>query len=263
MMRRSETKPDPVPEPSAGKPFLDHLEDLRRALVRSALALVAGMAIVAPFAPRVFDVLKRPLAGAGVDPEGFLRTIDVAGALSLALRIVFWGGLVLAAPFMVFFLGAFVSPGLTPGERKAAARAILPSFALFFFGVALGYGVTLPVALRVMLQLHRWMGIRPEWVVTSYASFALQLLLAFGLAFQLPVVVVILGRLGWVTAAGLRVARPYVIVGLLVLAMILTPPDVITQVLMAAPLMAMYEMCILLIAAWERGRAKEGKDSLA
>ncbi len=243
--------------PLTEKPFLDHVDDLRRALLRAGASLLVGMALVAPFAPRIFQWLQAPLAEAGVDPDGFLRTIEVGGALSLVLRVVFWGGLLVAAPFIVLFLGAFVAPGLTRSERRIAVQALAPAVVLFGIGVALGYGVTLPVALRIMLRLHGWMGIRPEWVVTSYAAFALQLLLAFGLAFQLPVVVLILGRLGIVQAQGLRRARPYVMVGLLVLAMIVTPPDVVTQLLMAAPLMVMYEGCIAIIAVGERRKARQ------
>jgi len=119
----------------------------------------------------------------------------------------------------------------------------------------MGYFLTLPVALKVMIGLNAWMGVRPEWTVTSYVSFALQLLLAFGLVFELPILLLVLGRLGVVTSAQLREKRRHAIVGLFVVAMLLTPPDVFSQLVMAVPLVVLYEVCIWLIRATERTRS--------
>jgi len=153
---------------------------------------------------------------------------------------------------LIFFAIRFVFPGLTRHERRVVSFALWAAASLFVLGVSLGYALMLPMALRVMLSLHTWMGVRAEWVITSYTTFALQLLLAFGLVFELPVILVVLGRLGIVNAAFLRHYRRHAIVVLLIVAAVLTPPDVVTQIVMAAPLIVLYEACIWVIAAGER-----------
>lgn len=238
------------------KPFLDHLEDLRRMLFRVLGSLVIGMLIAIPFTPTILDLLKYPLEGLVDDPDQFLRSMQVAGAFSSIMRMSFWSGLLFSIPFIVFFVGQFVFPGLTQLERKAALTASISSFVLFVIGVALGYFITLRVAIGVMMKLHGWIGIQAEWTVTSYVAFTTHLLIGFGLAFQLPVLVMALGKLGLVDSRQLRDHRRHVFIGLLVMAMFLTPPDVITQLIMAAPLFILYEGCIWLLWSAERKRAE-------
>lgn len=235
-------------------PFLQHLEELRRALLGSLFALLAGMAISIPFAPRIFRLLQQPLVRVTGDAEPFLRTLDVAGGFGLAMRLVFWSGLVLSLPAIFYFLGTFIAPGLTPRERKLAGRSLLAGAGLFILGVWMGYSFSLPVALRVMLRVNTWLGVRPEWIVSSYIVFSLQLLVAFGLVFELPVVLTALGRLGVVTSAQLIAHWRIVIVAILTVSMLLTPPDVFTQLLMGIPLILLYGVCIVLIRLFEKRR---------
>jgi len=249
-LRRRPRGPDAAPgsAPADGecvKPFLDHLEDLRWTLFRSLLALAAGLGIAFPLAPAILRALQWPLARAGLDPSVSLRTLEVAGALNLSMQVAFWSGLLLSAPFIVYVLADFVFPGLTPRERRLARRAGGAAGALFLGGVALGYYGALPLTLRVLYGMNAWMGVRAEWLVSSYLTFCLRLLLAFGLVFELPVFLYVLGRLGLVSADRLRRWRPHAIVILLVVAALLTPPDVVSQIVMAAPLILMYELCIL------------------
>ena len=249
------TKNPPPPAEASDlevKPFLEHLEDLRATLLRMAGVFALAFAAAVPLAPRVFRLLRRPLERATGSAEPFLRSLEVGGGFTLAMRISFWSALIFSAPLLVYFLARFISPGLTVRERRIAAGALFAAATLFIAGVALGYFLTLPIAVRVMLSLHQWMGVRAEWTVASYMVFALQLLLAFGLAFELPVVLVALGRLGVLTAAQLRFYRRHAIIALLVLAALLTPNDVFTQMAMALPLIALYEACVWIIAAGER-----------
>ena len=239
------------------KPFLAHLEDLRRVLIRSALVLAAGTAIALCFTPQILGVLKAPLHGLVDDPDSFLRSIEVAGAFASMMRIGLWSGLVLAAPFLVLIIGAYLVPALTPAERQAAGGVGAFSVVLFVAGVWMGYRFTLPFALQAMLALHRWLGVTAEWTLTSYVTFTTQLLVAFGLSFELPVVVLILGRLGIVSSAWLRTYRRHAIVGILVLGAVLTPPDVFSQLIMSVPLVLLYELCIWIVWAWERARRRE------
>jgi sec-independent protein translocase protein TatC len=241
------------------KPFLEHLEDLRRALSWSATALVVGMVIAAHYAPMVLSVLKIPLKKAGVNPDTFLRTLEVTGGMSVAMQTIFWSGLLLSAPVILFSVGWFVFPGLTRRERRTVLGGLLFAAALFVGGVTLGYFFALPAALQVMLWFNDWMGIKVEFFrVTDYVGFTLKLLLAFGLTFELPVVILILGHLGIVSSTLLRTKRRHAIVIVLILAAVITPTtDPFSQLLLAVPLIALYELCIWMIWAKERRRAAD------
>ncbi len=238
------------------KPFLEHLADLRTTLLGCLAAWVIGMAAVMPFTPCLFALLRAPLTKITEHPEQFLRSLEITGGFAIAMQIVLWGGLLVSAPFVTFLLARFVLPGLTLQERKVITGALGFVIALFILGVGIAYYITLPVALKIMFSLHAWLGIRAEWTAVSYVAFAVKLLLAFGLAFELPVVVVVLGYLGIVSAAFLRSKRRQAIVIILILAMVLTPgPDIFSQVVMAGPMLLLYEACIWIIWLAERKRA--------
>jgi sec-independent protein translocase protein TatC len=237
------------------KPFLEHLADLRMTLLGCLAAWGIGMAIVMPLAPCLFTILRMPLAKITEHPEQFLRSLEITGGFSIAMQIVLWGGLLISAPIIMLLLARFVLPGLTRLERKVILGSLGFVVGLFILGVGIGYFVTLPVALKIMFGLHAWLGIRAEWTAASYVSFAVKLLLAFGLVFELPVVVVALGYLGIVSAAFLRSKRRHAIVIILILAAVLTPgPDVFSQIVMAIPMILLYEACIWIIWLAERKR---------
>ena len=250
------TSPDDGLPARGTKPFLGHLEDLRRTVLWCSASLAVGMAVIVPLAPQVLALLKVPVAQAGLDPETFLRVLRVAGGLSITLRIVFWGGLLLSVPLLVAAISHFVAPGLTRRERGASVRAMVFAVVLFAGGVAMGYFMVLPPVIRMMVRINDWVGVQCDFVeLGDYVAFALRLLIAFGLAFELPVVVVALGSLGIVNSGQLRRKRRHVIVGLLIAAMLLTPPDPLSQILMALPLIVLYEMCIWIVWARERRQA--------
>ena len=250
--------PRQTPDGQEIKPFLEHLEDLRRAIMRCLGSLVAGMAVALPLVPRILGLLKAPLRGVTENPDQFLRSLEVGGAFAVSMRVMFWAGLLFSAPLIVYFVSGFVSPGMTVRERGAMKQAMGIGAGLFAFGVWMGYRFTLPAALQIMFGMHRWLGIRAEWTITSYVVFATQLLIAFGLAFELPAVLLALGKLGVVSSEQLRRFRRHAIVGAFVVGMLLTPPDVFSQVLMAVPLVLLYEGCIWLVWSAERARRREG-----
>lgn len=242
--------PDDVP-----KPLMDHLADLRRMLIRSFAALALGIALAFPLAPLILRWLQQPLRAVTNTPEQFLRSLEVGGAFTVLMTVVFWTGLLVSLPCILFFVGQFVFPGLRRTERRVAVEAVLVGATFFAFGVALGYRLILPAVLRFMFGLHQWMGISPEWTITSYIAFSVQTLIAFGLGFELPVVLLVLARLGWVSNRMLRAGRPYAVIAALVVGAVLTPPDVASQLLMAGPLLLLYEICVWVTWAAERKRA--------
>jgi sec-independent protein translocase protein TatC len=253
---------EPAVDPSRTvKPFLEHLEDLRFTLIRCALALGIGMAVSIPLAPEIFGLLKRPLAAITDKPDEFLSSLEVVGAFTITLKLALWSGLVLSAPFIIYYAALFILPALTPRERKAISGTSVLGVFLFIFGVLLGYGYTLPFAIKAMFSMNSWLGIQAQWTVSSYISFTIQLLLGFGLAFELPVVLLILGRIGLVSSRFLSARRRHAVLVILIIAAVLTPPDVVSQLLMSIPLYAFFEVCIWIIRGWEKSRVKRDAES--
>jgi len=238
------------------KPFLAHLEDLRRVLIRCALAVLAGMAIAAPLTPRILALLKAPLHGLVPDPDAFLLSIDVAGAFSSAVRIALWSGLLLAAPVLLLIIGAYLLPVLTARERKYLHGVSLAGVLLFAGGVWLGYRFTLGFALSAMLSVNQWLGVQAQWTLSSYVTFVSQLLIAFGIAFEIPVLLLILGRMGIISSAWLRHYRRHAVLGALIVGAVLTPPDMVSQIILAGPLIILYEVCIWIVWSWERAASR-------
>ena len=233
-------------DPSPAMSFFGHLEELRRALFRAAFAFALGLAVAFPLAPAIFTWLKQPLARAGKDPDVFLNSLNVTGGMAIAMSTGLWSGLVLALPFMVAALAGFVFPGLTRRERRATGFALVYAGLLFAAGVAVAYTLMLPSAIRVMLWFNDWMGVSaPFWMAADYVRFALLLMACFGLAFELPVGVMILGRLGVLTAAQLRDKRRHAIVFIMILAAVITPTtDPFSLFILALPLTLLYEISI-------------------
>jgi len=245
------------------KPFLQHLEELRWTILWSLTALVAAMLVCLPLAPFIFRRLCAPLSKVTAHPEMFLRSLEITGAFSIALQLVVWSGVILSAPVILLLIGRFVFPGLTGQERKMARVAGVLAFFLFILGVALGYFLTLPIALKIFFRIHAWLGVQAEWTAPSYINFSMQLLLLFGLAFELPMVIMALGYFKIISSAFLRSKRRHAIVVILVLAMVLTPgPDVISQVVMAVPMFMLYELSVWVVWLFERRNQPSAEDSI-
>ncbi len=242
----------------SSKPFVEHLDDLRKTVVWIAVFVFVGVIIAIPLAPLILEWLKVPYYRGGLDKVVDLRVMQVGGGLAIAMRVVVWSGLLMSLPFVVLSIGHFVFPGLTARERKSILCGGGLSVALFAIGVMMGYRWTLPVALQVMSGIEQWMGTPAEfWETSGYVGFSLKVLIAFGLTFQLPVVLLALGHMGIISSRQLRDKRRHVVVALFVLAMFLTPSDPITQILMAVPLVALYEACVWMIWAKERRNRTE------
>lgn len=240
------------------QPFLEHLEALRKTLLCGLIAVTVCSAICIPLAGRVMEWLQAPLlriaAKKGYSFE--LITTSPVEAFTQLVKTIFASGILLSLPLLIFFAANFIAPGLKPKERKFLAVGGVIGAILFVVGVALCYFISLPVAVNVMFYFNDYLGTVANWKIDKYLGFVMHLLIGFGLAFELPLILVILGRLGIVTLQQLREYRRHVFVGILVLAMLLTPPDVITQLQMAIPLYLLYECCIAVLYFFNRRHQK-------
>lgn len=242
-------------DPEYNKPFVEHLDDLRKTLFISVFLLIAGLLIAIPLAPYVLELAKNPVMRAGKDPDDFLRVIQIAGGFVLAMKIIFWTGILFSAPFILVTIARFIFPGLKKSERRGVCIGMWATVLLFAGGVTACYYITLPVAIKVMFKVNEWLDIQSPWVeIGDYVSFVLKLLIAFGAAFELPVIIMTLGNIGLVTSSMLRTYRRHALVVILIVAMFLTPPDVFTQVLMAMPMFLLYEFCVWAIYFKEKKR---------
>ena len=240
------TSPDETLSEKHKKPFIAHLEDLRRTILWIAAFLILGMLAAIPLTPWVVKLVKIPLAKTGVNPDDFLKVFTVSGGFNIAMKVIFWTGLLISVPFIVFQIGMFVFPGLTRREKRAVLYASGFAGLLFLAGVLMGYFFAVPVALVCLFQINAWLGVSCAFVeLSNYVAFVVQLLICFGLAFELPIVILALGALGLVSSRWLRDKRRHAIVVLMFVAMVLTPStDAFTMLIMAVPMIALYEFCI-------------------
>ena len=229
---------------SEGKqPFLGHLEELRRRLISCAIAIGIGFIISYIFSERLFRILIKPLKS--LLPEGDRLIFTNLPEMFFAyLKTAFIAGILLAAPFLFYQIWMFIAPGLYQKEKRFAFPFVIFSTLLFVGGALFGYFVVFPFGFKFFL------GFADEYIqalpsIKQYFSFAIKLLFAFGIVFELPVVVFFLAKMGLVSPDLLRRKRKYALLLTFVAAAILTPPDVITQCLMAGPLIILYEVGII------------------
>lgn len=235
------------------KSLTDHLGDLQRVLMRSIIAvLVTGVGAFC-FAPYLFKILLRPYLSFTQHQSVVIQSLDPSETFSISMQISLIVGIVLASPIIVRELWWFISPGLKPKERRYISGAFLFGLVLFAAGVVMAYIVVLPVSLRFFWDYSLGLGITPAWSIDNYFSFVLTTLLAFGIAFELPIVTTLLSYLDILTPERLSKGRRYAIFAIVALAAVLTP-DVISLFLMALPMLALYELAIVL-SRWVHSRA--------
>ena len=232
------------------KPFLEHIEDLRTMVVKMAIVLAVSMFAAFAFRGQLAAFVQAPLLA--VDPTRVdnLQSLGVADSMSISLKLAFYAGLVISFPVLLYFLAEFVLPALTLRERKVVLLASGVGFGLFLCGAAFAFFLVPPAALELFCRDAQMMQWRPTWTVGEYYSFTTQFTLGFGLAFELPVVVLALVKVGLLDHAQMRATRPYAIVVIMMLAAIITPTtDIFTLLLMGGPMALLYEACIW-ISRW-------------
>ena len=233
------------------KPFLEHLEDLRWLFLKIFISWGAASLVAFLLSGPIFAAVRWPLSRivnevGGRNQEFILRTLSPPEAFLMSIKIALLAGFIVTLPLILYFFARFLSPALKPAEKRYLVPAFSLGAGLFFFGVFFAYGVVLPLSLRFFWMYTERLGIRPEWTLQHYISLVGKLLLGFGLVFELPVIILLLSALGIVNYDMLKRKRPYVVVGIFILAALLTPPDVITQILMAVPLLILFEICLFL-----------------
>lgn len=232
--------------------LIGHLVELRARLLRAVLAVLAIFIALLPFANRIYTLLSEPLR-AKLPAGTQMVAIDVASPFLTPIKLALFTALILAMPAVLYQLWAFVAPGLYRHEQKLARPLLVSAVLLFYVGCAFAYFLVLPAVFGFLT------GVAPEGVammtdISRYLDFVLVLFLAFGFSFEVPVAVVILVLLGWVSVEQLRESRGYVIVGAFVVAAVITPPDVISQLMLAIPMCLLYEVGLLVARSITRQR---------
>lgn len=242
----------------AARPFLDHLGDLRIMLIKIVVTLVVSTVGAFFFRDLLASVIQRPLLVVDPTRANSLQSLGVADSMTISLGLAFYSGLVISFPFLTFFLAQFLFPALKPTEKKILLPVACFALLLFILGISFAYFVVLPGTLDFFFKDAKSMKWVPTWTVREYYSFTTQFLIAFGVAFEMPIVVLALVKLGFLTAEKLRKTRSVAIVTIFTVAAFITPsPDLVTYLLMGGPMVILYEFCIWL-AQWMEPKAEAG-----
>jgi len=258
---------------SNAAPLIEHLTELRSRLIKSVLAFLVGMVVCFTVWNSIFNFLTYPLCSAMMErgqEDCGLILIKLQEGFFVAISISFLGGFMLAFPYIAFQMWRFVAPGLYKNEKGAFLPFLLASPFMFFLGAAFAFWVVTPLAFDFFLGFQQpgslgqsddgesgIAAIAFQGSAQEYLSLTIKFIVAFGLCFQLPVLLTLMGKVGLVSSDGLKTVRKYAVVGILVMAAIVTPPDIITQVILFVVVYGLYELSIYLVRRVERRRDLE------
>lgn len=240
-------------------PLIEHLMELRQRLLWSVIALTIAFCISFYFADDIFGILVRPLTAAFPAGEGKLIYTKLYEAFFVEVKVAMFAAFFLAFPFIANQLWAFVAPGLYANEKKAFLPFLLATPILFIAGASLAYFVVMPTAFRFFLNFEGEVGGLTQEALPAigdYLSLVMQFIFAFGICFQLPVLLLLLNRAGLVSRDQLKSVRRYMIVAAFAIAAILTPPDVVSQFMLGVPLVLLYEISLAIMWFSERKKAE-------
>ena len=258
------TKTDDIEDSSA--PLIEHLAELRTRLMHVAVAFIIGMIICFTVWNPIFNFLTEPLCSTMAErgqPDCGLILIKLQEGFFVAVSISLFGGLVLSFPYISYQLWRFVAPGLYKSEKSAFLPFMVASPVMFLLGASFAFYVVMPLAFDFFLGFQQTGNVGETSVAASidfqgsvqeYLRLTIKFIVAFGLCFQLPVLLTLMGKAGLVSAKGLGEMRKYAVVGILVLAALVTPPDVITQVILFVVVYGLYEVSIFLVGRVEKKR---------
>jgi sec-independent protein translocase protein TatC len=230
--------------------FLSHLFELRDRLIKSVGALLFVFLCLVYWAPDIFHLFSKPLLDA-LPNGGKMIVTDVTGSFFVPMKVTMLVAFLGALPFIMHQLWSFIAPGLYNHERRLILPIVTSSYLLFVAGMAFAYFLVFPTVFQFMASYNAPLGAEMATDIDKYLGFAMTTFLAFGLTFEVPVVVVVLVKLGMVRIKKLKEIRPYIIVGAFVIAAVVTPPDILSQLLLAIPLCILYELGILVSRFYE------------
>jgi sec-independent protein translocase protein TatC len=242
---------------STGESFIAHLVELRTRLVHAVVAVLVVFVCLFPWASNLYTLLARPLLSK-LPKGGQMIATDVTTPFFVPLKVALMAAFLITLPYILYQVWRFVAPGLYEHEKRLVWPLIIASTVLFFCGMTFAYFAVFPIVFG-FITASAPLGVAVMTDIDKYLSFVLTMFMAFGLTFQVPVAVVLLVRMGFVTVKKLREIRPYMVVGAFVIGAIFTPPDVVSQSMLALPLWLLYEVGIL-VAVWV-GRKKPKKES--
>ncbi|MCI5850110.1 MAG: twin-arginine translocase subunit TatC [Sutterellaceae bacterium] len=245
-------------DPRNEKPLVEHLVELRNRIVKSVIAILVVFLVLSPFMKQLFDGVSMPLMIALPEGTKMLSTGVVAPFL-VPLKVTLFLAFVIALPVVLYQIWAYIAPALYRQEKRLVLPVLVSSTAMFYVGVLYCYFVVFRFVFRFIAQFS------PESVnfapdIDSYFSFVLSMFVAFGVTFEVPIIVMVLNHVGIASLAALKKARPYVIVGAFVLAAIFTPPDVLSQTLLALPLVLLYQAGIWLVQCFGKKNPRSFMD---
>lgn len=225
------------------QPLVEHLLELRRRLVYAAMGVALCFIAIVPFAQQLYAFVAQPLMSVLPENTSMIAT-DVVAPFFVPIKVAMMAAFLVTLPNTLYQIWAFVAPALYQNEKRLIAPLILSSVTLFFSGMAFCYFLVFPVMFKFFAGVTP-LGVSMATDIDKYLSFILTLFLAFGITFEVPVAVILLNRMGVVPLETLQAVRPYVIVISFILAAIFTPPDILSQILLAIPMIVLYELGVL------------------
>ncbi|ULJ63811.1 twin-arginine translocase subunit TatC [Wielerella bovis] len=232
-----------LPEGGKMQPLVEHLLELRRRLVWTVVGIALCFLVAVPFAQNLYAWVAQPLMSVLPQNTSMIAT-DVVAPFFVPLKVALMAAFLVSLPHTLYQIWAFVAPALYQNEKRLIAPLILSSLILFAIGMAFCYFLVFPIVFKFFASMTP-SGVNMATDIDKYLSFVLGMFIAFGMTFETPVAVVLLHRMGVISLAQLQVARPYVIVASFVIAAVVTPPDVLSQMMLAVPMLLLYETGLL------------------
>ena len=241
------------------EPFVSHLVELRNRLLWAVGAVLALFICLVPFASELYEWFAKPLIS-NLPQGSTMISTEPHGPFFIPFKFAFAAAFALAIPFVLYQVWAFVAPGLYKNEKSIVLPLVISSTLLFYVGVLFAYYVVFPIIFKFFI------GMAPEGVavmtdISAYMSFALKLFFAFGIAFEVPVATVLLARMGVVSTTNMAKQRPYIILGAFVIGMLMTPPDIFSQTMLAVPVCLLFEVGLFFARRLERKQIQQQETS--